>query len=108
MDARTLNRLGDLATKRGAQGFTFDDLAEAVAGSGADADQVATWLAEGRESGLLVDLGSDRLSDGTVIGPKRFALAAAAPHAGRVCRQGGEPDAEPRYWDAAGEPVRYR
>lgn len=50
-----------------------------------------------------MDLGSETLSDGTVIGPRRYALAEAAPHAGRVCRQGGEPDAEPRYWDAAAD-----
>ncbi|MFL5844979.1 MAG: hypothetical protein ACJ762_09825 [Solirubrobacteraceae bacterium] len=108
MDARTLNRLGELARRRGAAGFTFDDLAEAVAGSATDSDTLTAWLEDGRESGLLVDLGSETLSDGTVIGPQRFCLAAAAPRAGRVCPQGSEPDAEPRYWDAAGDPVRYR
>jgi hypothetical protein len=108
LDARTQERLGDFARERGATGFTFDDLAEAVAGAGWGAGELAAWLAAGRESGMLADLGSETLSDGTVLGPRRYCLAAFAPRGGHVCHQGRDPDAEPRYWDAAAVAVRYR
>ena len=87
MDARTQTRLTDLARRRGAAGFTFDDLAEAVVGD-LTADDLVAWLAEGRRSGLLADLGSDMLSDGTVIGPQRYCLAAFAPQGGHICDRG--------------------
>ena len=85
MDARTLTRLTDFARRRGPQGFTFDDLAEAVAGASVGADELTAWLADGRRSGLLADLGSESLSDGTVIGPQRYCLAALAPQGGHIC-----------------------
>lgn len=109
VDARTLNRLGDFARERAARGFTFDDLAEAIVGSDWDADTLAAWLSRGRASGFLADLGSETLSDGTVIGPQRFCLAEFAPHGGRICRHGApETDEEPRYWEGDAAPVRYR
>ena len=88
MDARTHSQLTDVARRRGSLGFTFDDLAEAVVEMGLGADELSTWLSEGRRSGLLADLGSETLSDGTVIGPQRYCLAAFAPQGGHICDRG--------------------
>lgn len=78
-------RLRDLAEKRGSRGFTFDDLAEAAVAGGAGADEVGAWLADGRDSGELVLMPPDTLSDGTVLGPQRFCLAVHASSGGHAC-----------------------
>lgn len=110
MDARTQRRLSSLAEERGARGFTFDDLAAVAVEAGVDARQVATWLREGRESGLLADLGQETLSDGTVIGPQRFALAAAVeqPRSGSHACGNGESNGEASHAQRYAEVVRYR
>ncbi len=87
-------RLQDLAERRGSRGFTFDDLAEAAVECGADADAVGVWLADNRESGDLVLLAPDTLSDGTVLGPQRFCLAKHAPRGGHECRYGRDAESE--------------
>lgn len=53
--------------------------------TGASADELARWLAGAHESGYLAVLGSETLSDGTVIGPQRYCLASALDRE----RQGG-------------------
>lgn len=88
-------RLRDFAVARGGLGFTFDDLAEAALAGRVDADAVGRWLAEGRESGELVLLAPDTLSDGTLLGPQRFCLAACAPRGGHECRHGRDAGSEP-------------
>jgi hypothetical protein len=93
VDARTQTRLTDYARKRGPRGFTFDDLAEEVVDTGLGADEISAWLMEGRRSGLLADLGSEQLSDGTVIGPQRYCLAALAPQGGHICGDRGVAEA---------------
>ena len=92
-------RLMDLAHQRGSRGFTFDDLAEVAVQSGADADAVGAWLSDSRESGELVLMPPDTLSDGTVLGPQRFCLAVHAPAGGHACCHGSDAEGEP---EAAG------
>lgn len=76
MDAGTQRRLEAYATRRGKGGFAFDDIAEAGLAMGASAQDIMDWLAAGRESGEIVALEPDELSDGTVLGPQRFCLAS--------------------------------
>ena len=81
-------RMLNLAENRGSRGFTFDDLAEIAVRAGVDADAVGRWLAESRDSGELVLLPPDTLSDGTVLGPQRFCLTKHAPSGGHACGRG--------------------
>ena len=51
---------------------------------------------------MLAELGSETLSDGTVIGPQRYCLAASLTHGGHDCGHDGDTDVEPRtarYYD---------
>jgi hypothetical protein len=93
LDARTQTRLTEFARRRGQQGSTFDDLAEVVVDTGVGADALSEWLTDGRRSGMLADLGSETLSDGTVIGPQRYCLAALAPQGGHICGDRGVAEA---------------
>lgn len=89
MNAETQTRLTDFARRRGPQGFTYDDLAAAVADDrDIGADDLSTWLSAGRRSGMLADLGSEALTDGSVVGPQRYCVAALAPQGGHICDRG--------------------
>ena len=67
--------LANVAVRKGARGFTFDDLIRAAGRRPhATIGQVADWLAGVRASGFVDDLGFDAgLQD--QMGPRRYALA---------------------------------
>lgn len=67
--------LENVATRRGQQGFTFDDLAKAAAHHRGTFGELAEWLADARSSGFLEDLGFDEETDLGVRGPRRYRLA---------------------------------
>lgn len=63
------------ARRRGDRGFTFDDLARAARGHRASIGELAAWLADGRSSGAVVDVGFDPGVLGDALGPRRYRLA---------------------------------
>jgi hypothetical protein len=66
--------LRGIARRRGANGFTFDDLARGARLRGATIGQVADWLACNRTHGRVEDLGFDHGPQGAG-GPRRYRLA---------------------------------
>lgn len=73
-------RVGEMlhaaATRNGAKGFTFDDLARAGRVAQGTFGEVVDWLADARSAGFVADLGFDRAPDGS-LGPRRYVAAAA-------------------------------
>jgi hypothetical protein len=71
--------LAQVAVRKGARGFTFDDLVRA-AGRRPEATigQVADWLANARASGFVDDLGFDAGFGREALGPRRYALAGGS------------------------------
>jgi hypothetical protein len=71
--------LAHVAVRKGARGFTFDDLTRvASTRMGATIGQVADWLANARASGFVDDLGFDPGLGRETLGPRRYALARGA------------------------------
>lgn len=69
--------LANVAVRRGVRGFTFDDLARAATTQRVTIGNVADWLANGRASGLLEDMGFDPGLSEVERGPRRYQLARA-------------------------------
>ena len=70
--------------------LSFDDLVHVVTGHGARISDVADWLATARSSGLITDEGFETEPDGSLTGPRLFALAPSARATIRVDRRRGE------------------
>jgi serine/threonine-protein kinase RsbW len=88
----------------GAAGFTFDDLCRSALGDERSLADAADWLARSNASGDLLDLGSETLSDGTPLGPRRYCLAKEAAKAVRLdLRLPAEPRSVTTMRWAAGE-----
>lgn len=66
-----------VATRGGGRGFTFDDLARAAARHDARLSDIAEWLARGRTTGRLEELGFDAGAGPVAVGPRRYRLAQA-------------------------------
>ena len=66
--------LANVAVRRGSRGFTFDDLARASRQHGGRVSDLAEWLAQGRSSGFLEDLGFDADAGLQVLGPRRYRI----------------------------------
>jgi hypothetical protein len=67
--------LAGVAVRRGARGFTFDDLIRAGARERVTISHVANWLAGARSSGFVEDMGFDDPIGG-VYGPRRYRIAS--------------------------------
>lgn len=67
--------------------LSFADLVDVVSGRGARISDVADWLATARSSGVIEDRGFQTAADGTIVGPRLFALAESARAAIRVDRR---------------------
>ena len=70
--------------------LSFQDLLSVVAPQGARLSDVADWMATARQSGMLTDEGFDTSPDGSVVGPRLFALAPSARAVLRVDRRRNE------------------
>ena len=73
--------LANIAVRRGPRGFTFDDLVRAATTQRVTIGTVADWLAHGRASGFLEDMGFDPGFAEVDLGPRRYRLARAQPTA---------------------------
>jgi hypothetical protein len=83
--------LTDVARRRGARGFTFDDLARTARHRRATIGQVAAWLARARSTGDLADMGFDPGMRGLGDGPRRYRYTTPdAPHEGGENAAGNE------------------
>jgi hypothetical protein len=67
--------------------LSFQDLVSIVAPQGARLSDVADWLATARSSGMIADKGFDQSPDGSMVGPRLFALADSARAVIRVDRR---------------------
>ena len=77
-----------VARRRGANGFTFDDLARASRGHAGNVSDLATWLADARSTGVVVDVGFD-CGPGGVLGPRRYRLAGLGREGAVAAGAGG-------------------
>lgn len=85
-----VSALATLIRRRGARGFTFDDLAVVGRRHRATIGSVADWLARARSTGLVEELGFDRgIGGGQALGPRRYRVAQA-----RAAAATDEPQAE--------------
>jgi hypothetical protein len=83
--------LSDVARRRGARGFTFDDLARTGRHRRATIGQIADWLARARSTGDLADMGFDPRMRGLGDGPRRYrSTTADAPYDGGENAAGNE------------------
>jgi hypothetical protein len=81
--------LSNLAVRRGGRGFTFDDLIHAARARSVSIGRVAEWLAQGRSSGLLEDVGFDLAGgDGETLGPRRYRVARSRSKSEQMLRAG--------------------
>jgi len=67
--------LAHTVVRRGARGFTFEDLARVASRSRLTISFVADWLANARSSGFVEDVGFDPAPVSGHTGPRRYRLA---------------------------------
>lgn len=81
-EKRLAKALAGVAQRRGARGFTFDDLVRGVRAEQARLSDIAEWLARGRSSGAFEELGFDGGFGGQPVGPRRYRVVDGASSAG--------------------------
>ena len=67
--------LAHTVVRRGARGFTFEDLLRVASRSRLTLSHVADGLAKARSSGFVDDVGFDEGPRPGTIGPRRYRLA---------------------------------
>ena len=68
--------LAQTVMRRGARGFTFEDLLRVASRSRLTISAVADWLAMARSSGFVDDVGFDEGPRPGMTGPRRYRIAS--------------------------------